>query len=406
MHINLSRLKSTFETSSKIGATKNNGLNRLALTQEDKEMRDVFVDWLKNENLNVKIDDVGNIYGRREGKDEDAGSIMIGSHLDTQPMGGRFDGIIGVLAGLEIIRTLNDYNIETKRPIEIVNFTAEEGARYGIPMGGSGVITKNYSKEYIYNLKDSDNVRFEKSLDEINYKGDIKNRASNIYVYLEVHAEQGPVLEDNKKTIGIVKGIKGVTKFNVSLKGKTSHAAHPSFGRKDALVAASEMVLFIDKVKEKFENITTTVGVFTVDPSHVSMITGNVEFSFDIRHINDEIRKNAIDIIKKQLYLISKQRDIELNIKETWNMNGSIFSQEVASLIEKGAISYNYSYEYIVSGAGHDAKFINDIAQKTGMIFTPSEDGLGHCEEEYTSYADIQKATETLLFITKELANE
>ncbi|RST74402.1 Zn-dependent hydrolase [Siminovitchia acidinfaciens] len=403
--INMSRLKAAFEVSSKIGATEKNGLTRLTLTEEDRKIRDIFVQWLKEEGLSVRIDDVGNIYGKREGRNKNAKSIMIGSHLDTQPRGGRFDGVLGVLSSLEVIRTLNENNIVTERPIEIVNFTNEEGERFTPPMIGSGVATGNYTKEFAYGLRDKNGVSFEEALNEIGYNGQEENRLSNVEYFVELHIEQGPLLEKNRKEIGIVKGVKGMTRFEVTVTGHASHGAHPAYGRKDALVAASKMVLAIDEVTKSYEDLSTTVGVFEVFPSVVNIFAGEVRFTFDVRHLDDQIRNRVISNIKENLKRISEESEVVCSIKQTWNIDGTHFSTELTGLILEETNKLNYSHQYIVSGAGHDAKFMNDIC-KTAMIFTPSANGFSHCEEEYTSYEDIQKATTLLLNVVMELANK
>lgn len=402
--INLSRLKSTFDKSSKIGATSNGGLHRLTLTAEDKAIRDIFVEWMEEEGLEVRIDDLGNIYGKRIGKQPNLPSIMIGSHLDTQPNGGRFDGILGVLAALEVIRVLNENNIETERTIEIVNFTNEEGERFTPPMLGSGVVTNNYTKEFVYNLQDKEGTTFEQALQAINYQGEEKNRLKNVAYFVELHIEQGPILENNKKDIGLVQGIKGITRFIVEVEGQASHGAHPAENRKDALVAASEMVLAIDKVTASFENLSTTVGVFEVSPSVVNIFAGKLEFTFDARHIDDGIRREAIQIVCNELKDIADKREVKVAINETWNIDGTFFSGDVLEVIEESIQALNYSYERIASGAGHDAKFMNDIA-KTAMIFAPSVNGFSHCEEELTHNSDLEKSSNVLLQTVLTLAN-
>ncbi|MFD1039416.1 M20 family metallo-hydrolase [Virgibacillus byunsanensis] len=405
LKINLERLISTFDTSSSIGVTKNNGLNRIGLTSDDKKMRDIFVEWLKDEGLDIRIDDLGNIYGKRCGTSPDENPVVIGSHLDTQPNGGRFDGILGVLSSLEVIRVLNEKDIKTKRSIEIVNFTLEEGARFGIPMEGSGVITGNYEKEYVYKLNDKNNVTFKEALESIGYRGEIVNRLKNPGFFVELHIEQGPMLEINDKQIGIVEGVKGVTKFEVVIEGQASHAAYPAIGRRDALVASSEMVLFIDSITEQFDDLSTTVGVFEVSPSLYSMSAGRVKFTFDVRHINDQIRAKAIKLIINEIKKIANEKTLNYEVNEFWNIDGTYFSNKINNLIENSIVKRDYTYQYITSGAGHDAKFFNDLCDST-VIFTPSKDGLSHCEEEFTSFDDIEKAANVLLDITYDLANK
>src|SRR5690625_3585013 len=210
ININEERFLDTLEVSSSIGKNEKGGLSRLALSESDRKMRDIFIDWLEQEGLAVRIDDFGNIYGRREGKLKDAPAVAIGSHLDTQPTGGRYDGILGVLAGLEVIRTLNENEIETKHPIEIINFTNEEGARFTPPMLGSGGIAGVFSKDYVYKRADDKLISFETALKEIGYQGIADNRIKNVKNYIELHIEQGPILEIENKDIGVVTGIQGI----------------------------------------------------------------------------------------------------------------------------------------------------------------------------------------------------
>lgn len=402
--INFPRLKSTFDKSSAIGATANGGLHRLTLTKEDKQIRDILVDWMKKEDLHVRVDDLGNIYGRREGKQKDLPIVMVGSHLDTQPNGGRFDGVLGVLAGLEVIRVLNENNIETERTIELVNFTNEEGDRFTPPMLGSGVVTNNYTKEFVYNLKDKDGITYEQALKEIGYQGEESNRLDNVEYFLELHVEQGPILEKKNKDIGLVRGVKGMTRFAVEVNGQASHAAHPKENRRDALVAASEMVLAIEKVATTYESLSTTVGVFDVSPSVYNIFAGKVSFTFDAREIDDEIRREALEIIQEKIKDIAAKRNVEVTIEETWNIDGTFFSEEVLNVFEECTKQLNYSYQSVDSGAGHDAKFMNDIA-KTAMIFAPSVNGLSHCEEELTLDKDLEKSSNVLLQAVLTLAN-
>lgn len=405
LRINLIRLKASIEKSSSIGATKNGGLHRLTLTQEDKEIRDVLVNWMKEENMDVRVDDLGNIYGTREGKRKDLPMVMVGSHLDTQPNGGRFDGVLGVLAGLEAIRVLNENNIETERTIELVNFTNEEGDRFTPPMLGSGVVTNNYIKEFVYNIKDKNNITYKQALEAIGYKGLEGNRFNNIGYFLELHIEQGPILEKNKVDIGIVQGVKGMTRLEVNVEGQACHAAHPAEERRDALVAASEMVLAIDGVTEKYEDLSTTVGVFKVNPSIYNIIAGEVDFTFDVRDLDDKIRLDAITEIQEKISNIAVERNVEVSIEETWNIDGTYFSEEVLDVIKMCTERLNYSHQSIVSGAGHDARFMNDIAA-TAMIFAPSIDGLSHCEDELTLDKDLGQSSNVLLQSILTLANK
>jgi len=384
------------DTSSSVGATEHGGLHRLTLTKEDKQIRDILVDWMREAGLAVRVDDLGNVYGRREGKDRELPIVMIGSHFDTQPNGGRFDGVLGVIAAIEVIHILNEHQLETNRSIEIVNFTNEEGERFTPPMLGSGVITNNYTKEYVYQLEDKNGVTFEQALDEIGYKGEEAHRPKNIGYFLELHIEQGPILEKNVKDIGIVRGVKGMTRWKVDIKGQASHAAHPAENRRDALVAASKMVLAIDEMTQHYEQLSTTVGAFDVSPSVYNIYAGKVHFTIDVRHIDDKLRRQALQRIEHQLKQIAATHQVEICMEETRNIDGTLFSRDVMSMIEACVNQLGYSYRTIDSGAGHDAKFMNDIAE-TAMIFAPSVDGLSHCEEELTLDHHLEQSANVLL---------
>lgn len=404
-NINGSRLKATFKVSSGIGATEGGGLTRLPLSKEDKEMRDVFIGWLREAGLRVRIDDMGNIYGRREGKNKNAGAVLIGSHLDTQPKGGKFDGILGVLSALEVIRTLNDHNVKTQRPIEIVNFTAEEGGRFGIPMASSGVLAGKYTKDFIYSLKDENGNTFGQSLENIGYKGDVQNRLTNhnIHCFIETHIEQSPTLYRNEKSIGVVEGIEGVTNLKAIVEGQSSHSVFPSIDRRDALLAASEMIVALNDTKEQFDDLNPWTGIFEVFPSKPTITPGKVEFNFGVKHYEDGIRKKAIKYIKEQFHHIAEKRNVLVEIEDFWEMTSTKFSDEIINLVEEGARHHGYSYQKILSPAGHDARYMNELV-KTGMIFAPSVDGLSHCEEEFTSFEDIEKVTNVLLYVVESLA--
>lgn len=403
--INLQRLQSTFESSSNIGRTAGGGLNRLPLSKEDKEMRDVFLGWLEEAKLDIRVDDMGNIYGRRPGRHKAAGAVMVGSHLDTQPMGGRFDGIMGVLAALEVIRTLNDFDIETERSIELVNFTAEEGGRFGVPMVGSGVVTGAMAKDFVLSLKDRNGISFAESLSDIAYVGDVENRFinHNIEYYVEAHIEQSSVLERKGKGVGVVTGIEGESRFNVLVKGQSTHAASSLVGRRDALMAASEMVLCIDSLKESIAGLSPTVGTFNVYPSLQTITASEVKFVYVLKHIDDSRIDRANEEIGTRLHEIARRKNVEVSLEEYWRTKSVAFDKSVVDLVEEGARAHERPYEILPSTAGHDATYVSSVA-KTGMIFAPSVGGLSHCEEEFTADADIESVTNVLLYVIESLA--
>ena len=404
--INEKRLLETFEVSSSIGQTENGGLNRLALSEEDKQIRDIFVKWLKDENLEVRIDDFGNIYGRREGKIKDAPAVVIGSHLDTQPVGGRFDGILGVLAALEVIRSLNDHQIETDYPIEIINFTNEEGARFEPPMLGSGGIANIFTKEFIYGIQDANGISFEQALESIGYKGEEKNRVKNIKNFIELHIEQGPILDHQNKSIGIVGGIIGMDWVHVKVIGETNHAGPtPMDARKDAIIPASQMIFRANEITKKYEGLKTTVGKVENKPNVVNVIPGEVNFTFDIRHKDDQQRQRAIEELSAQFKAIAKEYNVEVEITTEWNSNAVHFSSEVIDAISEATQQLDYSFLNFYSGPGHDAKYMNELGS-TGMIFVKSVGGISHNESEFTADEDLIKGANVLLHVVQKLANK
>lgn len=404
--VNRERLKDTIEMSSRIGAIPNNGLRRLALSDEDKEMRDLFVSWLKDAGLMVRIDDFGNIYGRREGKSENAPAILVGSHLDTQPMGGRFDGILGVLSALEVVRALNEYKVETEYPIEIVSFTNEEGARFEPPMLGSGGITGVFDKDFIYSREDSSGKGFGEELKRIGYLGKEANRIKNVHSYLEFHIEQGPVLEQESVAIGIVEAIQGMTWLEVRLTGQGDHAGPtPMNMRKDALVAAAKMIVAIQHAAREIDEITTTtVGRLALAPNAVNCIPGEVSFSIDVRHFDDIKRRLAVELVREKISTIAAADDIAIEISHLWEIPTTPFAPPILKHVTDGAKAYGYSYRKIVSGAGHDAKYLSDIAP-TAMIFVPSVNGKSHSPEEVTLWEDVERGANVLLYVVEALAN-
>ncbi|MCS0787438.1 M20 family metallo-hydrolase [Cytobacillus firmus] len=402
--VNRKRLLDTINVSSSIGALENGGLNRLALTEEDKKMRNIFVKWLQEEKLDVRVDDLGNIYGRRKGKFNDSPAVAIGSHLDTQPCGGRFDGILGVLTALEVVRTLNENNIETDYPIEIVNFTNEEGARFEPPMLGSGGVAGEFTTDFIYNTKDNENISFQEALKKIQYMGDEKHRLRDIKYFIELHVEQGPILEKNNKLIGIVEGIQGISWLNVKVVGETNHAGPtPMENRKDALAPSAKMVTKVYEITNEIEGLKTTVGKLNVKPNITNVIPGEVEFMIDVRHKDDEIRAGTIDRLREQLGTIAVMNNVEVTISTDWNSDAVLFSSEVMDVISEAAGVLGYSTLRLFSGPGHDAKYISKMAD-TGMIFLPSINGISHNEKELTLEDDIEKGANVLLNTILKLA--
>lgn len=403
ININIERLMDTIEQSAKIGEIPGSGLRRLALSEEDRQMRDLFKAWMIEAGLKVRVDDFGNMYGRREGKTNQP-PVMIGSHLDTQPAGGRFDGVLGVLAALEVIRTLNDNNMETERPVEIVNFTNEEGARFAPSMMGSGGLTGAFDKADIYKKTDRDGKRFEEELERIGFKGAEENRIQEIHSFLELHIEQGPFLENEHISIGVVSGIFGNAWLQVTVKGEADHAgATPMNMRKDSLSAASEMILAIEK-KAIDHGAVATVGSISVTPDSINSIPGEVIFTIDLRHLEDDMKERALQEMTSKMSRIALNRNVDVEINEIEKVEGNKFHPQIVRVIGESARELGYSFKNMPSGAGHDARFINDMAP-AGMIFVPSVNGKSHVESELTLEEDIERGTNVLFEAVRRLAN-
>lgn len=397
MNINSERLKKRFNEMAKIGATESGGVHRLTLSMEDKQARDLFVTWLEELQLKVTIDDFGNIYGRKEGKSPHLPPVVTGSHLDSVAYGGKYDGTLGVLTALEAIETIIDNGIEHEHPIEIVNFTNEEGARYTTPMLGSGALAGIFDQDYTHQLKDSSGKTVIDELKNINYFGDKKNRLKDLKLFIEVHIEQGPILAQNKVDVGIVEGIQGLFWYKVRFTGESDHAGTtPMEFRKDPLVAAAKtMDQLCEWVVAENDGTAITFGKLDVTPNNVNVIPKTIDFTIDIRHPDEATLLKHVETMKDKVHHIAQQQNIIAQIEELSLMKPVHFSAELIEELETLANNSNYKAMKMFSGAGHDAMYMHYMAD-TAMIFVPSLNGKSHCEEEISDWNDIEKGTDLL----------
>lgn len=402
--INLKRLMETLKISNKVGQICETGVRRITLTKEDKIMRDIFTSWLEEEGLDVRVDDFGNIYGRREGLRNDLAPVMTGSHLDTQPFGGRYDGILGVLSALEMMKVLNENNVQTLRPIEIVNFTNEEGHRFNATSGSEG-ITNISTKEKLHNDKDDKGTSFKEALEKIGYLGDEKNRPKEIHSYVELHIEQGPILEQENKSIGIVEGDTGSEEMEIIVKGKTGHAtATPMEMRKDALIKAAEIIVMAQEVTKELEG-TLTVGKLDMEPEGFHIIR-EVTIPMTILHPDISVRDQMIETINEKAIALVEQEEMEIEIKESlFKASTAYFSEPIRNEIETVVQDLGYTSLKMMSRGFHDANNIATIAP-TGMLFIPCKDGISHSVEEFVSEKDIEKGANVLLHTVLNLAQQ
>ena len=395
--IDSDRLWASLMEMARIGATEKGGVNRQALTELDGQGRDLFVRWCREAGCSVRVDAVGNIYARRPGKDDALAPVMTGSHLDTQPTGGKYDGVFGVLSGLEVIRTLNDLNYETERPVEVTVWTNEEGCRFAPAMMGSGVAIGKFDLDEVYALADADGKTFRDELDAIGYLGEGAPTVGDVAAFFEVHIEQGPILEAEDKTIGIVQGAQGQRWFDVTLVGQEAHAGPtPMQTRHDALVGAAEIVGAVNRIGLEFQpGACATVGQFDVSPNSRNTIPGRVVFSVDFRHPEDARLSAMKAALEAACAKAASGHGLELDCQEIWYQPPIVFDSDCVAAVQAGAEAAGLDAMKIVSGAGHDACHISTLAP-TGMIFVPCERGISHSESEYATPADLAAGTRVL----------
>jgi len=397
LRINGRRLQATMEEMAKIGATSGGGVQRLALSDQDKEARDLFVVWLREIDLEVVVDEMGNIFGKRPGK-ENLPPVMSGSHIDSQPKGGRFDGILGVMGALEVFRTIHENGIETERPMIIVDWTNEEGCRFAPAMVGSGVWTGRLERDWVYQRKDIEGKKFGEELQRIGYKGKQPSKQWPVHAYYEYHIEQGPVLESLGKTIGAPKGIVCLHWYDVYVEGTANQVGPtPMEGRNDALCAAAEMILKVNAFPAKMGgNMVATVGEIHNSPNSRNIIPDKVHFTVDIRSWDDNLSARAWEDVKKDFESIAERRCCLIRIEETWRVDHAPFDERLVKRVLGTADKLGYSSHYMISGAGHDATYMSQVIP-TAMIFVPSIKGRSHVEVENTKGEDCEAGANVLL---------
>ena len=407
LRVNGKRLQSTLEEMAKIGGTPGGGVQRLTLTDEDKQARDLYVSWLKELNLEITIDEMGNIFGKRAGKNNDLAPVMSGSHIDSQPKGGRFDGILGVMGPLEVVRTLHENNVETERPIVICDWTNEEGSRFAPAMVSSGVWAGALERDWAYDRTDINELRFEDELIRIGYKGSAPCQKWPVHCYYEYHIEQGPILEMEGRLIGAPKGILCLHWYDIYLEGEANQVGPtPMEGRHDALCAAAEMILKVNELPDRMGgNMVATVGEIQNYPNSRNIIPDKVHFTVDIRSWDDDHAIKAWGLVRKDFETIAERRGCPIKIEETWRVEHSPFDEKRVQLIMDCADSLGYSYLHMVSGAGHDASYMNQVCP-TAMIFVPSIGGRSHVEVENTTWEDCEAGANVLLHAMLRSANE
>jgi N-carbamoyl-L-amino-acid hydrolase len=407
LRVNGARLRESLEEMAKIGATPGGGVQRLTLSDEDKQARDLFVRWLKALDMQVTIDEMGNIFGKRPGKKDDLPPVMAGSHIDSQPKGGRFDGIMGVLGALEVVRTFHENKIETQRPVVIVDWTNEEGSRFSPAMLGSGVWAGKMDIQWAYRRTDIQGKTFGEELERIGYKGDRPAQKWPVHAYYEYHIEQGPILEREGKLIGVPKGIVCLHWDDIYLEGTANQVGPtPMEGRNDALCAAAEMILKLNELPAKMGgNMVATVGEIHNSPNSRNIIPSKVHFTVDIRSWDDDLAIRAWEDVKGDFQTIAERRGCPIQIEETWMVEHTPFDERLVTRVRQAAKELGYSTHDMFSGAGHDASYMTMVAP-TAMIFVPSIGGRSHVEVENTRWEDCEAGANVLLHCVLQSALE
>jgi N-carbamoyl-L-amino-acid hydrolase len=392
------RLWDTLMHTAQIGATAKGGICRLTLTDLDRQVRDWFKAQCEALGCAVTIDEVGTMFARRPGKNSDLAPIAMGSHLDTQPTGGKFDGVLGVLGALEAMRTLHETGYETNAPIEIVNWTNEEGARFAPAMLASGVFAGVFSPDYAFGRADRDGKTFGDELARIGYKGAEKAGARKFSAMFELHIEQGPILEAEGRMIGVVQGVQGMRWYEVTVTGEAAHTGTtPMALRKNALIGAARMIERIDAIaRDHPPDAVGAVGLIENRPNSRNVVPGEVFFTVDFRHPDDKVLDVIEGKFRAALPQILEPMHLTYNEARIWDSPAVKFAPELIACVRAGAEKAGFKSRDMISGAGHDAAYVARVAPTT-MIFVPCAGGISHNEAESTSFDECAAGAQVLL---------
>ena len=405
--INGERLWSSLMEMANIGPSPNGGSRRLALSSEDIAGRQQLLDWAAALGCECKTDNAGNMFIFRPGRDNDLPPVAVGSHLDTQPLGGRFDGVLGVLAGLEIFRTLSEQGITTRQPLVLVNWTNEEGSRFAPAMGGSGVYSERLSLEAFRAAEDRDGVTLGDALDQSGYKGSLTRQELPLAAYLELHIEQGPILEKKALPVGIVSGVQGLRWYDITFTGESAHAGPtPMEYRHDPLMAATGFIEAMRQgVLDDPDGISRlTIGDFQVTEPSRNVIPGAVTLQVDVRHTDETALQALDDSLRAHVKAVAEREGVSANIVEKWHMPVTHFDETLVQDIFSATQTLGHSPFCMMSGAGHDAVNVSYVTP-TAMLFIPCRDGISHNEREYAEPEHCAIATQVLCDVLLRTAN-
>ncbi len=395
--INSKRLWDSLMETAKFGGTPKGGIKRLTVTDDDKRVRDWFKAECEKLGCTVEVDEVGNMFAARPGRRTDVAPIAMGSHLDTQPTGGKFDGVLGVLGALEAMRTLVDMGYETHAPIMIANWTNEEGSRFAPAMLCSGVYAGVFTPDYAWSREDRSGIKLGDELIRIGYKGPHKAGAIKFNAMFELHIEQGPILEAENKMVGVVTGVQGMRWYEITLKGQESHTGATPMGlRKNALLAAARMIDAINEVGIAHLPGVASVGLIENRPNSRNVVPGEVFFTIDLRHPDEAILDKMEKAYREAVTRIAAEGRVEIEEKRIWNSPAVKFAPELISCVREGVAQAGFTSRDMASGAGHDAAYIARVAPTT-MIFVPCLGGISHNEAESTTQEECAAGAQVLL---------
>jgi beta-ureidopropionase / N-carbamoyl-L-amino-acid hydrolase len=406
LRIDAERLWCSLMKMAEVGATARGGCNRQALTDEDRRGRDMFVAWARELGCSVSVDEVGNLFAARPGLNDSLPPVLIGSHLDTQATGGRFDGVYGVMAGLEVLRTLDQHGIATRRRVEVASWTNEEGCRFAPAMLGSGVVSGTYSLDYAYSRQDKAGLNFRDELARIGYLGTVPARARAYSAMFEAHIEQGPILENAKTQIGVVTGIQGAYWVDVTLEGVACHAGPtPMELRRDPWRAACPIIeAAFELAAQRAPWGRATIGDVKVSPGSRNTVPERLVVSVDLRHPDNGVLEDMLGKFKRLVGAIAERHGIAAKVENIWHMPPTAFDPDLIDSIEASAKALGLSNCRMVSGAGHDSLHTAQFAP-TAMIFVPCAGGLSHNEAEEATPADLTAGANVLLHAVLAAAN-
>jgi beta-ureidopropionase / N-carbamoyl-L-amino-acid hydrolase len=395
--INPQRLWDSLMETAKFGGTPKGGIKRLTVSDEDKRVRDWFKAECEKLGCTVEVDQVGNMFATRPGRRKDLAPIAMGSHLDTQPTGGKFDGVLGVLGALEAMRSLVDMGYETNAPVMIVNWTNEEGSRFAPAMLCSGVYAGVFTPEFAYSREDRQGIKFGDELKRIGYLGSAPVGSHTFQAMFELHIEQGPILEAESKMIGVVTGVQGMRWYEVTVNGQESHTGATPMGlRKNALLGAARMIETIHQVGLRHLPGVASVGLIENRPNSRNVVPGEVFFTVDLRHPDESVLDRMEKEYQEALPKIAAELNLGLDEKRIWKSPAVKFADPLIECVREGARQAGYTMREMASGAGHDAAYIARVAPTT-MIFVPCLGGISHNEAESTTFEECGAGSQVLL---------